>query len=71
MNFGSVRIIELSCKIWVLASKRNFVSHFRRHLGPADSVKVMELLVSDFIFGMFLLLFPLSQIFHLFLSGQI
>ena len=47
----------------------NFVSHFRGHLGPADLVKVPEMLVSYFIFGMFLLLFLLPQIFHLVLSG--
>ena len=47
----------------------NFVSHFRGHLGPADLVKVLEILVSYFIFGMFLLLFPLPQIFYLVVSG--
>ena len=48
----------------------NFVSHFRGHLVPADLlVKVLEILVSYFIFGMFLLLFPLPQIFYLVVSG--
>ena len=47
----------------------NFVSHFRGHLGPADLVNAQEILVSYVIFGMFLLLFPLSQIFHLVLNG--
>lgn len=41
----------------------NFVSHFGGHLGSADLAKEPE------IFEMFLLLFPLPQVFHLFLSG--
>ena len=68
MNFGSLRVIELSCKTWILFSVGNFVSHYRGHLGPADLVKVTKILVSGFIFGMFLLLFPLPQIVHLVLS---
>ena len=55
VNFSSLRVIELSCKIWILLSMGNFMSHFRGHLGPADLVKVPEILVSYFIFGMFLL----------------
>ena len=47
----------------------NFVSLLGEHLDPADLVKVPEILVSYFIFEMFLLLFPLPQIFHLVLSG--
>ena len=47
----------------------NFVSRFRGHLGPSDLLKVPEILVSYIIFGMFLILFPLSQIFYLVLSG--
>ena len=47
----------------------NFVSQFRGHLGPADLVKVPEILVSYAIFGMFLLLFTLSQISHFVLNG--
>ena len=69
MNFGSLRVIELSCRIWILFSMDNFVSHFRGHLGPSDLLKVPEILVSYIIFGMFLILFPLSQIFYLVLSG--
>ena len=45
------------------------VSHFRGHLGPANFVKKTEILVNYIIFGMFLLLFPVPQIFHLVLSG--
>ena len=41
----------------------NFVSHFGGHLGSADLAKEPE------IFEMFLLLFPLPQVFHLLLSG--
>ena len=47
----------------------NFVSHFRGHLGSADLMKVPEILVSYFIFGMFLLLYPLPQISHLVPTG--
>ena len=65
MNLGSLSVIELSFKIWILFSMGNFVCHFRGHLGPVDLVKIPESLVSYLIFGMFLLLFSLSQIFHL------
>ena len=47
----------------------NVVSHFRGHLGLADLVKAPEILVSYVIFGMFLLLFSLSQISYLVLFG--
>lgn len=50
MNFGSLRVIELSWKIWILFSMGKFVTHFRGHLGPVELVKVLEILVSYFHF---------------------
>ena len=47
----------------------NFVSDFRGYLGPPYIVKVLQILVSYIIFGMFLLLFSFSQILHLNLNG--
>ena len=69
MDFSSLRVIEFSCKIWILFSTGNFVSHFKGQFGPADLVKVPEIGVSYVIVGMILLLFPLSEIFHLVLNG--
>ena len=46
----------------------NSVNHSKGHLDSADLVKVPEMLVRYFIFGMFLLLHPLPQIFHCILS---
>lgn len=42
MNFASLRVIELSCKTWILLSMGNFVSHFREHLGPAELLNVAQ-----------------------------
>ena len=47
----------------------NFVSHIRGHQGPANLVKVPEILESYIIFGMFLLVFRLPQVSHLIFNG--
>ena len=69
MNFGRLRVIELSYKIWISFSMGNFVSHIRGHQGPANLVKVPEILESYIIFGMFLLVFRLPQVSHLIFNG--